>query len=75
MWIIAPSWEGRNLRAGLMLVRGRITGPMLLRDMDKPLMRYGVMVPERPGFGWIEAGLLLLPAPETSGHGDPRPSP
>lgn len=65
VWILAPSWERRNIRGGLVLVRGRVSGPMSLRDIDRPLMRYCVELPERKGFGWIEADLLLMPARET----------
>lgn len=64
VWVLAPSWEGQNVRGGLVLVEGQISGTVQLRDIDKPLLRYGLSVPKRPGFGWVEAGCLLL-APET----------
>jgi len=60
VWVLAPSWEGDNIRGGLVLVRGRVSGEVVLRDLDKPLLRYGAVVPERKGFGWVEAGCLLL---------------
>lgn len=65
IWVLAPVWEQRSIRAGLVLVRGRAFGPTLLRDIDKPLMTYRLVLPQRPGFGWIEADLLLLQAAET----------
>ena len=62
VWILAPSWEGTNVRGGLVLVKGRISGTLVLRDLDRPLLTYNLQVPARPGFGWIEAGCLLLTA-------------
>lgn len=62
VWALAPKWEGRNCRAGLLLVNGRISGEVVLRDLDKPLLTYRFKLPERPGFGWIEAGHLLVVA-------------
>lgn len=62
IWLLAPAFEGRNIRAGLIAVRGTHTGPTLLRDLDRPLMTYRLQVPERKGFGWLEAGLLLAAA-------------
>lgn len=62
VWVLAPSWEGNNIRGALVSVRGRVSGEVALRDLDKPLLRYGVVIPERKGFGWIEAGCLLLSA-------------
>jgi len=44
------------------LVRGQISGTTTLRDLDRPLLTHRLMVPTRPGFGWIEAGCLLLTA-------------
>jgi hypothetical protein len=62
VWVLAPTWESTGLRGGLVLVRGRFSGPVLLRDVDRTLMTYRVTLPSRPGFGWIEAGCLLLTA-------------
>lgn len=61
VWVLAPKWEGRNCRAGLVLVRGVISGEVVLRDIDKPLLAHQLVVPSRPGAGWIEAGCLLTP--------------
>ncbi len=61
VWVLAPKWEGRNCRGGLVLVKGRVSGAVTLRDLDRPLVRHRFVLPERPGFGWIEAGHLLLP--------------
>jgi hypothetical protein len=60
VWVLAPKWEGRNCRGGLVLVKGRISGPVRLRDIDRPLLTHDLVLPERPGFGWLEAGLLLV---------------
>jgi len=60
VWVLAPKWEGSNVRGGLVLVRGRISGTVVLRDLDKPLLSTAFKLPERPGFGWIEAGCLLI---------------
>lgn len=60
VWVLAPAFEGSNVRGGLVLVRGPISGSVLLRDLDRPLLTHRVELPKRKGFGWIEAGLLLL---------------
>jgi hypothetical protein len=60
VWVLAPKWEGRNCRGGLVLVRGRISGVVRLRDIDRSLAVHDLVIPERPGFGWLEAGLLLV---------------
>ena len=63
IWILAPAWEGRNIRGGLVAVRGRISGPVTLRELDRPLIRHTVRLPAREGFGWVEADLLLAGEP------------
>lgn len=60
VWVLAPTWEATGVRGGLVLVKGRISGTVLLRDLDRPLLTHSLQLPERPGFGWIEAGCLLL---------------
>jgi len=60
VWVLAPKWEGRNCRGGLVLVRGRVSGVVRVRDIDRPLVVHDFVIPERPGFGWLEAGLLLV---------------
>lgn len=62
VWVLAPRWEGRNVRGGLVLVRGAICGTMRLRDLDRSILAYDVLIPRRPGYGWIEAGTLLQAA-------------
>jgi hypothetical protein len=59
VFIVHPQWEGKNCRGGLVLVRGQICGPVRVRDLDKPLLTYDLVLPERHAMGWIEAGLLL----------------
>ena len=60
VWVLAPRWEESAIRAGLVLVRGAICGRVLLRDLDRPLLAYTVALPKRSGYGWIEAGTLLM---------------
>ena len=60
VWVLAPVWEATGIRGGLVLVRGQISGTVTLRDLDRPLLTHQLQVPARPGFGWIEAGCLLL---------------
>ena len=60
VWILCPSWEGRNVRGGLVAVNGQISGTVLLRDVDKPLLTYRVQIPPRQAVGWLEGGLLLI---------------
>ena len=65
VWILCPSWEGRNIRGGLVCSKG-IHGPTLLRDVDRPLATYRLAIPRKPGvYAWSESGLLLTPAQET----------
>ncbi len=63
VWVIAPQWEGANIR-GLVCVGDYIHGPILLRDIDRSLMTYKVSLPHRPAApaGWLESGFLLVQA-------------
>ena len=63
VWVLAPTWEGRNVRGGLVVVRGQLSGPVVLRELDRPLIRHEVRLPARKGFGWLEADLLLAGEP------------
>ena len=60
VWVLVPKWEGRNCRGGLVLVRGRVSGVVRVRDIDRPLVVHDFVIPERPGCGWLESGLLLV---------------
>lgn len=60
VWVLAPVWEGSAVRGGLVLVQGQVSGTVTVRDIDRPLMTHRLTVPHRPGFGWVEAGCLLL---------------
>mgnify|MGYP006271788763 CR=1 FL=1 len=62
VWVLAPTWEGRHCRGGLVLVDGQISGTVHLRELDRPLMVHRLQLPQRKAFGWLEAGLLLLAA-------------
>lgn len=59
VWVLAPAWEGSNIRGGLVTVRGQISGLVALRELDRPLIRHVVRIPPRATFGWVEANLLL----------------
>lgn len=60
VWVLAPKWEGNNIRAGLIAVGEYVDKPVRLRDLDKPLMTYVVRLPQRKLAGYVEAGLLLV---------------
>ncbi len=62
VWVLCPEWEGRNIRGGLVAVGDHIHGPLRLRDVDRPLSTYTVLLPDRCAFAWLEAGLLLQAA-------------
>ena len=62
--LLCPSWEGANVRAGLLCVSGlRTDTTMRLYDIDRPLAGYDVHVPARKAAAWLQAGLLLPPPP------------
>jgi hypothetical protein len=62
VWVLCPQWEGQHVRCGLVAVHGTVHGPVLLRDVDRKLLSYRLVLPEQKGFGWLQAGLLLLQA-------------
>jgi hypothetical protein len=62
VWVLAPTWEGANVRGGLVCVARPIHGEMVLRDLDRPLLRYRLRIPDRRAAGWLEADLLLAAA-------------
>ena len=64
VWVVCPSWEGSNIRAGLIAVGDAISGTVTLRDVDRPLATYTVVVPDRRTFAWLETGLLVIAARE-----------
>lgn len=59
VWVLCPAWENGNIRGGLVAVGDAIHGPLRLRDVDRPLSTYDVVLPDRRTFAWLEAGLLL----------------
>lgn len=63
VWVVAPEWEGPHVRA-LVCVDGYISGPVQVRDVDRPLLTYTFEIPSRrdAAGGWIRAGELLLRA-------------
>lgn len=64
VWLLCPKWEHGHIRAGLVAVADAISGPVKLRDIDRPLATYTVVVPDRRTSAWLEAELLLLTQPE-----------
>lgn len=62
VWVLAPTWEGRHCRGGLVAVTASAHGRYVLRDIDRPLATYVLQVPQRPHAGWLEGGLLLVAA-------------
>lgn len=59
-WVLAPRWEAGNVRGGLVTVRGAIAGTVEFYELDRPLIRHRLKLPQRKGFGWLEADLLLV---------------
>ena len=59
LWIVAPSWEGQNIRGGLVGCHGHPGGPVVVRDIDREILTWTVTIPARQRGGWIEADLLL----------------
>lgn len=62
VWVVAPAWEGRHCRGGLVAVTASTHGCITLRDLDRPLATYVLQVPQRPHAAWLEGGLLLMAA-------------
>lgn len=62
VWILAPHWEGKNVRGGLVAVHGCHHGTVRLRDVDRPLSTVDLVIPDRRTGAWLEAGLLLVAA-------------
>ena len=60
VWVLAPKFEGANVRGGLVCVGKPIHGPIRLRDIDRQLLTYDVLVPNRFAAAWLEADLLLV---------------
>lgn len=65
VWLLCPKWEHGHIRAGLVAVGDAIHGPIRLRDVDRPLATYTVVLPDRRTGAWLETGVLLLTAQES----------
>lgn len=58
--LVAPVWEGQHLRSFL-AAKGHSGGEVIeLQDLDRPLLRYRIKLPERIMPVHFEAGVLLL---------------
>jgi hypothetical protein len=62
VWIVAPQWEGTACRGGLVAVGTDLSGEVLVRDLDRPILTYRLVLPERQGCGWVATGELLAAA-------------
>ena len=62
VWIVAPRWEGTACRAGLLAVGSQLSGAVLVRDMDRPILTYRLVLPAVEGCGWVATGELLAAA-------------
>jgi len=62
VWLVAPQWENGCLRAGLVAVGRMVSGPVVLHDIDRPLVSYEVQIPQRQAAGWIESRVLVKAA-------------
>lgn len=60
VWVLAPKVEGKNVRGGLVCVARPVHGPVRLRDLDRQLLTYDLVVPNRFAAAWLEADLLLV---------------
>lgn len=66
--VVAPTWEGQHLR-GFLAAKGQAGGALVqLRDVDRPLLRYGLQLPARLAAVHYEAGVLLLNQQQASGR-------
>jgi hypothetical protein len=59
-WVLAPTWEGQNVRGGLVAIRGSISGMIDLQELDRPLLRHRLVFPKRKPHAWLETDLLLI---------------
>ena len=59
VWVLAPQMMQGGCRGGLVAVRGTVSGPVLLRELDRPLLTHRLVLPKRTGYGWLEASLFL----------------
>jgi len=62
VWVLAPQMIQGGCRGGLVAVRGAVAGPVLLRELDRPLLTHRLVLPLRHGYGWLEADLWLAAA-------------
>lgn len=60
--IVAPRFLDSGIRGGLVGAGNPVTGIVRVRDHDRRLLHWDVVVPERKGAGWIEAHCLVLTA-------------
>jgi hypothetical protein len=60
--VVAPEFLPQGIRGGLVAAGEALSGEVVLRDPERPLLSWTVVVPERQGAGWIEAQMLLLTA-------------
>lgn len=57
---LAPTWEGSNIRAFFASKGHKEEEIILLRDIDRPLLKYSIVVPNRTMAVHFQEGALLL---------------
>lgn len=60
--IVAPKFLKQGVRGGLVGAGKAVSGTVRVRDHDRSLLFWDVVVPQRKGAGWIEAHCLVLTA-------------
>lgn len=58
--VVAPRFVDGGIRGGLVGVAGTVSGKVVVRDHDRSLLTWQVMMPQGRVGEWIEANLLLL---------------
>lgn len=59
IWLVNPVTEPGGVRCGLVAIGTSNPGTVTVTDVDRPLLSYRVVIPDRPVGGWFEAGRLL----------------
>jgi len=59
VWAVNPRVERDGFRCGLVGVHGVIRGPVVVKDVDRPLITYTLQVPPRNAAGWMAHDLWL----------------
>jgi hypothetical protein len=60
--VVAPVIMDGSIRGGLVGTGEYVSGTVTLRDVDRKILTYDVVIPGRRSSGWVEASLLLMMA-------------